>query len=83
MGVRTALQACRLIRNNVVTHIDFDHDLGPGPTGYTVASFMEKRAFLGLQGPTTYAIHSANPVGRVNIERAMLSAQRFWKQDRR
>ncbi len=78
LGVRSALQACRLLRNYRVSHVDFDHDLGPGPSGYTVARFIEKRAFLGLQVPTHYAIHSANPVGRANIERAMTSANRFW-----
>jgi len=31
--------------------------------------------------PFTWEIHSANPVGRKNIEQAMKSAERFWNME--
>lgn len=87
VGVKTALHACRILKNYKVTHIDFDHDLGPGLNGYTVACFIEKRAFLRLQSPLTYAMHSANPVGRSGQHRtcheergAVLEGKRTMKR---
>lgn len=79
VGVRTALAACRLIKTGKVTEISFDHDLGPqlAGTGYLVARYIEHMAYLGLR-PPTWSIHSANPVGRDNITKAMESAFRHF-----
>lgn len=62
-----------------VTHISFDHDLGDfAGTGYEVAKAVEYWAFHKVISSITWEIHSANPVGRKNIEQAMRSAERFW-----
>lgn len=83
VGVKTAIQACRLLARHRVTLIDFDHDLGDAKngTGYLVARFIEHGAYTHRIGPLLHHIHSANPVGRDNIERAMRSAGRKWVAD--
>lgn len=80
--VKTPLAATKLIMTNKVEHISFDHDLGlPDPdNGYRVAAFIELQAYLGNVKRFTWAIHSANPVGRDNITAAMQSAERYWER---
>jgi hypothetical protein len=52
-------------------YISFDHDLGDGPTGYDFARWLVDR---DLEQPGfipanfSYNVHSANVVGRANIE---------------
>lgn len=59
--------------------ISFDHDLGDNvPTGYDLAKYIEANCATGKNiMPKAWAIHSANPVGRENIRKAMESAERF------
>lgn len=67
-----------------VTEISFDHDLGPGyegNTGYRVACLIEQLAAHNQIKPIKWTIHSANPVGRKNIEWAMKNAEKFWKEN--
>lgn len=64
-----------------VSFISFDHDLGQGKSGYDVAKIIEEMAYCGFGEVIKYNIHSANPVGRRNIEMAMNSAQRFWNKE--
>ena len=61
-----------------VDMISFDHDLGQKETGYDLAKFIENMAAYHNIDPITWQVHSANPVGRKNIEMAMKSAERFW-----
>lgn len=74
---RTAEEAIRLIETGQVTLIDFDHDLGEGPTGYDVANRIEELVAAGKIPMPAWRIHSANPVGRKNIEAAMRAAERW------
>lgn len=64
-----------------IGHISFDHDLGNDAdgTGYSVAVVIEGMAYYGDIDPITFDIHSANPIGQKNIERAMESAIKSWK----
>ena len=64
----------------IATHISFDHDLGGDKTGYDVAKYIENLAANGLNHKIGWAIHSANPVGRTNIQLAMLNAERYWDE---
>lgn len=77
---RTASEALALLRTGRVSFLSFDHDLGTEETGYTVASWIERAAFDGTLARLGWAVHSANPVGRANIEIAMRNAERFWDQ---
>ena len=70
-----------LMETGEVSHISFDHDLGEGGgqmTGYHAACFIENRAYSRKLPRLTWDIHSANPVGRKNIEVAMRKAEEYW-----
>ena len=62
--------------------VSFDHDLGEPEevvgNGYLVAKAIEEMAFNKTIRFVTWSIHSANPVERKNIEKALKSAERFW-----
>jgi hypothetical protein len=75
---RTFEEALALVYTKAVTHIDFDHDLGLGRTGYDLAVVIEQGAEDGSIPPMSWNIHSGNPVGARNINRAMLQAEKFW-----
>lgn len=79
VAARTAEEAIRELRHNNVEEISFDHDLGPGMTGYDVACEIERIVAVGGGFPRfpKWKIHSSNPVGRKNIERAMKAAERM------
>lgn len=63
-----------------ITEVSFDHDLGGEDTVMPFVREIEARAFRGRGDPFDWRVHSANPVGRKNIEAAMQSAERFWAQ---
>ena len=75
---KTYDEALEYITKNVVSEISFDHDLGAEQTGYSVAKAIEHHAYYDIVSRMEWNIHSANPVGRRNIEQAMQSADRFW-----
>jgi hypothetical protein len=81
--VRSAAEALAILQTGQVTFLSFDHDLGTEETGYTVAKWIEQAAFAGALRSIGWAVHSANPVGRGNIEAAMRNAERFWERDDR
>lgn len=78
---KTASECIELLKHGKVDYISFDHDLGPSEagTGCDVAKWIEEAAFMRTLDRIDWKIHSANPVGRKNIESAMKSAERFWK----
>lgn len=80
LRVFTAAEAIGLLERGGITHVSLDHDLGPetAGTGYDVACWIEEHAQSGKLEPLTWAIHSANPVGRRRIEVAMKNADRYW-----
>ena len=61
--------------------ISFDHDLGGDDTTMPVAIEIERRAFAGRPIPDVWHIHSANPVGRKNLEAALRKADWFRAQN--
>ena len=64
---------------NIVDVISLDHDLGEDtPTGYDVLKMLEQMAHEeDRRVPFEILIHSANPVGRKNMEAAIASIQRI------
>jgi hypothetical protein len=56
--------------------IHFDHDLGEGKSGYDCAKWLVDWCIENGYGVPDYTIHSANPVGRQNIESVFES---YWK----
>lgn len=82
---KTAMDAMLILDGGLVTEISFDHDLGLEVdqdgrelNGYAVAKYVERNAYDGWISRLKWGIHSANPVGRKNIQAAMESADRYW-----
>lgn len=79
LHVQTAQEAIQLLSQGGVARISLDHDLGEhGGTGYDVACYIEHGAYNGTLEPIEVLIHSANPVGRDNIRRAVAKAYEYW-----
>jgi hypothetical protein len=76
---KTLAEALEIVKTGKVTHISFDHDLGGDDKSMPVAWFIEDAAFHGTMKPPEWRIHSANPVGRANLEATMKSAMRYWR----
>lgn len=79
----TAKEAIDMLEKGNISLISFDHDLGPeeAGTGYEVAKWIEEKAYTDPNfAVPDWKIHSANPVGVKNIERAMNSATRGSQQ---
>ncbi len=62
--VRTYKECIHMIKNNKVEFLSLDHDLGGKKTGYDVAKFLVQER---IEIPHIN-IHSANPVGKRNIQ---------------
>jgi hypothetical protein len=78
--VKNSRMASALIFNieNNVEEISLDHDLGDGDTSMPIAKFIEEQAFHGLRKPPKWTVHSANPVGKQNLEAALKKADEYW-----
>lgn len=86
--VKTAEEAIALIESGSVGFMSFDHDLGFDPktmmcahdakSGYDVAKVAERLAAEGRIDAFGWKVHSMNPTGADNIERAMKKADEFW-----
>ena len=71
--VKTAVKAAELIKSGVVDIASLDHDLGSleggmyggseAPTGYDLVKWMVRENCF----PRVVRVHSANPVGRMNM----------------
>ena len=59
-----------------VSVVSLDHDLGEEKTGYDIACAMERWMVEGDYDPPEIRIHSANPVGRGNMLRAVEAIER-------
>lgn len=56
-----------MMRLKRIDFISFDHDLGDIKSGYDIAKYLVEK-----QIPVNeYSVHSANPVGRFNIEQLL------------
>ena len=73
--------------NPCPSYISFDHDLGDGPTGKDIATWMVRRDLNCEPGndyiPTDFQfnVHSANPVGRDNIKAVLEGYLAFREVD--
>lgn len=61
----SALMAIEKYKNEEL-YIDFDHDLGGEKTGYDIAKYLIENNI-----PAYYSVHSANAVGKFNIEQLL------------
>lgn len=64
-----------------ITHLSLDHDLGTEKTGYDIACAIEAGAHARhLPEIPFMTCHSANPVGKERINKALSNAKRIWKE---
>ena len=71
-----------LTSNEKINEISLDHDLGEGQeTGYDLLKWIERQvAIVGFVPPPIIKIHSANPVGKKNMEAAIERIKRFSQE---
>jgi hypothetical protein len=80
---KIAADAIAFLEAGDVTELSLDHDLGEPVeevgTGYQVAVWLEEQAHGGRWNvvPRTITIHSANPVGRANMQAAIDAIDRL------
>ncbi len=68
---------------HTVTELSLDHDLGDesNGTGYQVVAYMEEKvATSDWKAPPIITVHSANPVGRANMEAGIRNIRRLEAQ---
>ena len=78
--VRTYSDAVELVHHSgFPDEVSFDHDLGTEKTGLDFAHFLIDLDLDSgaMPGNFSYRIHSANPVGRANIEGLLEGYLRF------
>ena len=78
--IKTASDAVQYLVENwaAVTVVSFDHDLGDdSESGYDVLTWIERRVAEGYRFPGEMRVHSANPVGRQNMEAAIRSINKL------
>lgn len=76
--VRDYKAACEYVKEHgTPDFVQFDHDLGDGPTGHDFAFWLVERALDGFGFPNGYDVHSQNPVGKQNIISMMENYKRF------
>lgn len=68
-------QSICILESNHIDEISLDHDLGPESvygykemTGYDIVQWLCARKLENNQVPTIYYLHTANPVGRDNMQ---------------
>lgn len=83
---KTAAEAMEHINTGKVTEVSLDHDLGDEVdsdgdelNGYAVACHIEYMAYTNQCRKIKWNIHSANPVGRHNMEIALKQADKYWR----
>lgn len=78
--VYTAQGAIDVLSSGRVTHISLDNDLGEGDVGEgrDVAKWLENAAFHNDIPRCEIVVHSANPVARDYILKAIAQADKFW-----
>lgn len=79
---KTAADAIRILTSQIVEYISLDHDLGPehAGNGYEIASWIEFRAYSKTLRRISWAVHSANPIGRARMIVALKNADKFWNK---
>lgn len=67
----TAEEAMEVLESRTVNMASFDHDLGPGYTGYDLVKWLADQFHIrnvNYWPRSKPVVHSANPIGRANME---------------
>lgn len=68
-----------IINNSLPDGICFDHDLGEEKTGYDCAKWLVNYCMNNNLQLPVYAIQSANPVGKENIDKLLTNFNKLNK----
>lgn len=78
---RTVWEIKFILISNRVEEISLDHDLGENqPTGYDLIKWLEKKVMTEGYSFPKIRVHSANPVGRKNIEAAIKRIEEYLNE---
>lgn len=67
--------------NGLPDGICFDHDLGPGGSGYECAKFLVEYCLGRNFDIPTYSIQSMNPVGKQAIDNLLFNYHKFYVEN--
>ena len=82
--VKTYESAISTIGEGNVIAVSLDHDLGTEKTGYDILKWIEERVATRRKFKAPMMeVHSANPVGRLNMEAAIKQINRLSKRMRK
>lgn len=74
-----------MLEHGCPQYISFDHDLGIGPSGYDIADWMVDMDLdndgFAIPDDFDYTVHSANPVGKSNIQALITGYLAFRKHN--
>ena len=82
LSVETAQGAIGLLKENRVSHISLDHDLGDETivgNGYHVACWIERHAHEGDLAPLTWEVHTDNASAYPKMIKALENADKYWR----
>lgn len=80
----TASETIELLKGGNVVELSLDHDLGDQTMcgdGHLVCVWVEEQVALHDFEPPRMVIHSANPVGRDRMQRAIESIERLRRRE--
>lgn len=83
MVIRNPKELIKFLEEEKVNKLSLDHDLGKDVmTGYDVICWLEKNVIeRGLKAPKLLITHTANPVGKMNIKRAIYSIKKWEREN--
>jgi hypothetical protein len=81
--VRHAMDAIAHLRNNSVTHLSLDHDLGDDiiETGYDVILWIEEAVAMKNFIPPEITIHSSNPSAHRKMQLGINKIKQLAKKE--
>lgn len=81
--VRWPSEAIKLLKENDVTEISLDHDLGNDSkgTGYDVLIWIERMVVIKNYHPPEIIIHTSNPSAKKKMELAVSAINRLSKKN--
>lgn len=86
MVIRSYREAVLYIKEHgLPAMISFDHDLGLEESGYDIAKWIVEQILdgnLDLPKEFSYTVHSANPVGKRNIEALFNNFTKYWTENK-
>ena len=78
MVARNYQEAIAILELGLVVTVSFDHDLGEEKDGHDILTWLEEQIYYDKIQPPIMTVHSANPVGRKQME---LAIKRIYERE--